>query len=114
MSSVVAGEECRNCGVELRGEFCFACGQRASSTHLGLHEIFHEVTHEFLHLDGKVVQTMKVLATAPGRLTRDLVEGRRARYITPLRLYLTTSVLFFVLTVTLPNPGQNNFRITMK
>ncbi len=114
MSSVGADQACLNCGAELRGEFCHGCGQKASSTHLRLHEVFHEVTHEFLHLNGKVFQTLKVLVTAPGRLTADFVEGRRARYITPLRLYLTTSVLFFVLTVTVPNPTQPNFRITMK
>ena len=78
MSSVAAAEACLNCGAELRGEFCHACGQKASSTHLGLHDVFHEATHEFLHWDGRILQTMKVLVTAPGRLTSDLVEGRRA------------------------------------
>src|SRR6185436_16977473 len=71
-------------------------------------------THEFLHLDGKILTSLKVLVTRPGQLTTDLVAGRRARYVTPLRLYLTLSVLFFVLNAFVPNPSPGNFSITMK
>ena len=114
MSTVAAGQDCLNCGEALRGEFCHACGQKAAAAHLGLHEVVHEAMHEFLHLDGKILTSLKVLVTRPGQLTTDLVAGRRATYVTPLRLYLTLSVLFFVLNAFVPNPTPGNFRITMK
>jgi len=93
---------CLNCGTPLEGRYCHACGQKAASLHLGVHDFVHEATHEFLHLDGKILSTVKLLVTRPGQLTKEFIEGRRARYITPLRLYLTFSVLFFALAVLAP------------
>jgi hypothetical protein len=36
------------------------------------------------------------LLVRPGQLTRDYLEGRRARYMPPFRMYLVLSVVFFV------------------
>jgi Protein of unknown function (DUF3667) len=105
MTEAVAA--CANCGAQLQGPYCQACGQKAASAHLGLHEVLHEVTHEFLHLDGKIFRTVKLLITKPGQLTLDLVAGRRMRYVGPLRLYLTASLLFFLLLTVLPG-GRNS------
>jgi hypothetical protein len=110
MSDVVP--RCLNCGAELGGPFCQSCGQKAASVHLGFHAVLHEVTHEFLHLDGKIFRTLKLLITRPGQLTKDLVEGHRARHITPLRLYLTASILFFFLFTALPGGGASSFNVT--
>lgn len=86
---------CLNCGTELRGKFCSSCGQRAVSMNPGLHDFLHEAVHEFLHVDGKLFRTMRLLLFSPGQLTRDFVEGRRARHISPIRLYLLWSVICF-------------------
>ena len=86
---------CRNCEAELHGRFCSSCGQRVPSANLGLHDFAHDAIHEFLHVDGKLFQTMRLLLFAPGQLTRDFVEGRRARHISPIRLYLLWSVICF-------------------
>jgi hypothetical protein len=110
MTQAVLESECLNCGAELRGDFCHVCGQKTASTRLGLHDVFHEVTHEFLHLDGKIITTLKVLITRPGQLTKDLVAGRRVRHVTPLRLYLTTSILFFFLAALIPSQGFVTFK----
>src|SRR5262245_44349039 len=112
MSHVAVEGDCLNCGAELRGEYCHACGQKASSTHLGFHEVLHEATHEFLHLDGKIINTFKLLVTRPGQLTKELVKRRRARFITPLRLYLTLSLLFFLLAAMAPGNGQGPIRVS--
>jgi hypothetical protein len=104
--------QCLNCGAELRGPFCQACGQKAASVHLGFAHVLHEVTHEFLHLDGKIFTTLKVLITRPGQLTKELVEGHRARFVTPLRLYLTFSILFFFLFTALPGGGASRFNVS--
>ncbi|HEX7832445.1 MAG TPA: DUF3667 domain-containing protein [Thermoanaerobaculia bacterium] len=72
----------------------------------------HEATHEFLHLDGKILNTVKLLVLKPGQLTLDFIAGRRARYITPLRLYLTFSVLFFALTALVPGARQSIVRVS--
>jgi hypothetical protein len=71
------------------------------------------VTHEFLHLDGKIYKTLKVLLTKPGELTRELVAGRRSKYIGPLRLYLTASLLFFFLITVLPGGRESMLNVTV-
>jgi uncharacterized protein DUF3667 len=101
---------CLNCGADLHGRYCHACGQKAVGLHVGVHDFVHEATHEFLHLDGKILSTVKLLVLRPGQLTKEFIEGRRVRYITPLRLYLTFSVLFFALAALAP-PDRSIVRI---
>ncbi|MGN6183300.1 MAG: DUF3667 domain-containing protein [Thermoanaerobaculia bacterium] len=101
---------CPNCGAELHGAYCHDCGQKAA-LHLGVHDVVHEATHEFLHLDGKILNTVRLLLFRPGQLTLDFIAGRRVRYITPLRLYLTFSVLFFALTAIVPGARQSIIQV---
>jgi hypothetical protein len=86
---------CHNCGVRLSGRFCAACGQKAVPLSVTVHDFFHEFTHEMLHVDGRIVQSISRLLLSPGFLTREYIQGRRARWISPIRLYLVFSVLFF-------------------
>jgi hypothetical protein len=51
-----------------------------------------------LHVDGRIWQTVRRLMVSPGFLTREYLEGRRARWISPIRLYLIFSVAFFGLS----------------
>lgn len=88
---------CRNCNSSLHGRFCSHCGQQHKHLDPTLHDLFHEMLHEFAHLDGKIFKTLKQLLLYPGRLSAEFLEGKRARYIGPLRLYLTTSLIFFIL-----------------
>jgi hypothetical protein len=93
---------CRNCGADLSGEFCAACGQRAIDPDPTLREFLHELAEEFLHWDGKLASTFRTLVTRPGALTAEYLAGRRIRFISPLRLYLTCSVLYFALSALVP------------
>lgn len=86
---------CLNCGAVLAGPFCAACGQKDPEINPSMRELVREVTHEFMHWDGKIPATMKALLFSPGQLTADFLAGRRARWISPLRLYLICSLLFF-------------------
>ena len=95
---------CLNCGEPLSQHFCPACGQRAIDPNPTLGEFVHEAAEEFLHWDGKLATTFRLLFTKPGELTREYLAGRRARYLSPLRLYLTFSVLFFALKALTPEP----------
>ena len=94
---------CTNCGAHLQGLFCHDCGQKVAGADVRLHDLFHEAFHEFAHLDGKIFQTLTLLVTKPGLLTVEFLSGRRARYLSPLRLYLTCSVLFFGLAALAPD-----------
>jgi hypothetical protein len=83
--------------------FCPACGQPAIDPDPTLREFLHELAAELLHWDGKLVSTFRLLLTKPGELTRDYLAGRRVGYISPLKLYLTCSVLFFFLKALAPD-----------
>ena len=91
-------EFCHNCGIKLTGPFCAACGQKDVPLTVRLHDFSHELTHEMLHVDGRLFQSVRRLLLSPGFLTREYIEGHRARWISPIRLYLIFSVAFFALS----------------
>jgi hypothetical protein len=98
-----APRECLNCGRSVTGNFCAECGQRAIDPNPTLRELVHELAEGFLNWDGKLLGTLRLLVTSPGALTREYLAGRRVRFISPLRVYLTCSVLFFFMKAVLPN-----------
>ncbi|MEO1170585.1 MAG: DUF3667 domain-containing protein, partial [Myxococcota bacterium] len=86
---------CANCGTEGSGRYCSNCGQRLETGLPSAREWLAEVVDAFFSLDGRVLRTLRLLAFKPGALTADMIEGKRARYIPPLRLYLVCSILYF-------------------
>jgi hypothetical protein len=105
MAKSALRQECPNCNALLQGPWCSKCGQKQADLNPSWHDLLHDSIHEFLHLDGKIFRTARKLFLQPGELTAEFLRGRRARYIGALRLYLTFSVLFFVLTALVPNPN---------
>lgn len=93
------GGACLNCGATLAGEFCHVCGQRAH-IHRSLSAIWHDLAHGVLHFEGKVWHTLPMLAVRPGELTRRFIAGERARFVSPLALFLfIVFVMFAMLSV---------------
>ena len=88
-------ERCLNCDAPLVGPFCAQCGQHRVRANPTFGELWHEALHEFTHVDGRFLRTFRTLLLSPGALTVDFLEGRRARWITPLRLYLICSIAYF-------------------
>ncbi len=111
MSHDAPPPDCLNCNAALQGPFCHACGQKAVAPLVSVHDFVHEATHEFLHLDGKILNTIKLLVLKPGQLTREFIEGRRARYIGPIRVYLTFSVIFFALAAIVPGARESFIKV---
>lgn len=88
---------CRNCGADLVGEFCHQCGQSARSLRRPFWTLVKESVETLFVMDGRVAQTLPALMVFPGRVSRDYLDGRRARFIPPFRLYVFASLIFFVL-----------------
>jgi len=98
-------DSCLNCGAALSGDFCHACGQRAH-VHRTLSAWWHDFLHSVLHLDGKFWRTLPMLVWRPGDLTRRYAHGERAKFISPLALFLFTVFLMFaVISVAGPSFG---------
>ena len=87
---------CRNCGAQAPLEFCPACGQETTLHPPTLGEFLHEFVGHYVALEGTLWRTLGLLLLRPGRLTREYLDGRRRRYVLPLRLYLTASFVFFL------------------
>jgi hypothetical protein len=49
----------------------------------------------YVAIEGKLWRSLKLLLFKPGLLSREYIEGRRVRYVEPLRLYLSFSIIFF-------------------
>jgi hypothetical protein len=88
------GGQCRNCGAKLDGAFCSSCGQRAH-LHRSLLHLGHDILHGVFHFEGKLWRTIPELFFHPGRLTRRYIDGERAKFISPMALYLFTVFLMF-------------------
>jgi len=94
--------------------FCPACGQKAGPLNPTFHDLLHDLTHEFLHVDGKIFQTVRLLLTKPGFLSREHFDGRRTRYISPIRLYLIFSVVYFAVSALLSTPLSEQDRAELQ
>lgn len=85
---------CLNCGTRLIGSHCHACGQ-AAHVHQSVSAIGHEILHGVFHVEGRIWRTLPMLVVHPGALTRRYIDGERARFLSPLALFLFAVFLFF-------------------
>ena len=90
-------KNCLNCNAEVVGKYCHICGQeniepKETAWHLVTH-FFEDITH----FDGKFFSTLRLLITRPGFLSAEYARGRRASYLNPIRMYIFTSAIFFLI-----------------
>jgi hypothetical protein len=88
---------CLNCGDPTPGEYCRTCGQRKVDVQVSLRAMLADALEDELSVDRRLPATLSALLLRPGQLTVDYVNGRIVRYIRPLRLYLVSSIIFFLL-----------------
>jgi hypothetical protein len=93
---------CLNCGTPLAGDFCHACGQRGN-VHRTLGSLGHDLLHGVLHFEGKIWKTLPMLAWRPGELTRRYIAGERARFVSPLALFLFSVFLLYAVLSSMPS-----------
>jgi hypothetical protein len=87
---------CLNCGTALIDSHCHRCGQ-SGHVHRTLSGMGHDILHGVFHFDGKLWRTLPLLAWSPGELTRRYIEGERARFVSPMALFLFS--IFFMFAV---------------
>jgi hypothetical protein len=113
---------CLNCSknLSITDKFCSVCGQKAAPAKVPLKHLFSEFFADYFTFDSKLFRSIVPLMVKPGFLTSQYIEGKRARYIPPLRVFIFISILFFLAFTSLNNwdnntlPGQSQEGISVE
>jgi hypothetical protein len=103
---------CLNCGTPLAGRYCFLCGQEDRPIAPTLRSLLGDAWEAITNLEGRILQSLGLLFFFPGLLTREYFEGRRARWVSPIRLYLLLSVAYFGLASLTGGGGSDLVDVT--
>ncbi|HOX70629.1 DUF3667 domain-containing protein [Dokdonella sp.] len=105
---------CPNCGAPAHGPYCYACGQSEKGMIRHLSEVLSDLADIVFNVDSRIFRSLWDLYVRPGYLTTEYVAGRRARYVTPFRLFFFLSIIaFFSMQMALPeiNPNELKFGV---
>lgn len=108
------GKPCRNCGGMVENRYCTTCGQLGADFHRPVWDLIASSLGDMLSIDGRLWRSLPLLMFRPGRMTREYIDGKRARFVPPFRLFLLTSVIFFltVFTVLDQQSWLNEFKLS--
>lgn len=88
--------QCPNCSAPLFGQFCSECGQNQKGSDRYFWTLVNEAFEGLFSFNSKAWKTVLYMLFRPGLLTQEHFANRRARYISPLRLYIITSIALFL------------------
>ncbi len=90
-------KDCLNCGTIVQGKYCHNCGQENIVPHETFWHMVKHFLYDITHFDSKFFDSMKYLLLRPGFLPQEYIKGRRASYLNPVKKYVFTSAIFFLL-----------------
>lgn len=88
---------CLNCNAELHGRYCHLCGQENVEPKESAWAVIKHFFYDITHFDSKFFNTVKYLIGRPGLLPKEYMIGRRASYLNPIKMYVFTSAVFFII-----------------
>ena len=102
------GKNCLNCNAIVAGRFCQICGQENLEPDENFWQLCTHFIYDIFHFDGQFFSTLKYLLFRPGFLTKEFFKGKRASYLHPIRMYLFTSALFFLIYFSFKNSREES------
>lgn len=99
-------KNCLNCNAEVAGRFCQVCGQENIEPNESFWVLATHFIHDITHFDGKFFSTLKYLLFNPGFLSHEYLRGRRTSYLHPIRMYVFTSAIFFLIFTNFYKPDD--------
>lgn len=96
-------KNCLNCGTIVQGRYCQHCGQENIEPKENFWQLLNHFFNDITHFDGKFLPSLKYVLFRPGFLPKEYVKGRRASYLNPVRMYIFTSAIFFLIFFALFN-----------
>ncbi len=98
---------CLNCDEPLLGSFCHHCGQQNLPLKQTIGQLLLVFFGEFFNYDGRFLRSLRLMLTQPGAISLAYMEGKRTSYVNPVRFYLFTSAIYFLMTNFLVLPSQD-------
>jgi hypothetical protein len=89
-------KNCLNCGSVVVGRYCHVCGQENIDTKETFWSLTRHFIYDIFHFDGKFFHTLGYLFARPGLVAKEYCNGKRTSFLHPIRMYLFTSALFFL------------------
>ena len=95
----IKNTECLNCGHPFEGyeKFCSYCGQKNTAKKLSFGNFLSNLISGFFSYDSRFWNTFLPLITKPGKVSKEYIAGKRARFVNPFQFYLNVSIIFFLL-----------------
>lgn len=90
-------KNCLNCGHEVPEQFCTHCGQENLVIHDSAWHLMIHYVQDLFHYDGRFWHTITNLFKSPGTVALEFIQGKRRSNIEPIKLYVFTSSVFFLL-----------------
>ena len=96
-----------NCGNVVQGNYYQNCGQENVVPHETFWHMLQHFLYDITHFDSKFFDSMKYLLLKPGFLPLEYIKGRRASYLNPVKKYVFTSAVFFIIFFSLFKAGDS-------
>jgi hypothetical protein len=97
-------KNCLNCETKVVGRYCHKCGQENLEPKETVWHLIQHFFNDITHFDGKFFDTVKYLIRRPGFLSLEYMRGRRMSYLNPIRMYVFTSAIFFIILYSITKP----------
>lgn len=87
---------CLNCSAIVERRFCPECGQENIEVREPFLSMVGHFFSDYFHFDSKFFRSLVLLIFKPGFLTKQFWEGKRTRYIHPLRFFFFITIVFMI------------------
>ena len=104
---------CYNCGEQLVNSknYCPNCGQENHSRQASTSLLIKDFVDTYLSFDSKLFMTMRPLLFQPGTLSKEYLDGKRVKFVPPIRLFIFLSFLYFGISLVIG--GSNGFDVSV-
>ncbi len=91
---------CKNCGNAFIGAYCNLCGEKIIlPSDRSFKKLMSNILIAITFADSKFIRTLWLILKSPGKLSKDVAEGRRVKHLAPLSLFFVLNLIYFFFPV---------------